>query len=420
MNVFYPFNLEAFLNLFSQDIIGMIFNPFKYIDPNPSCTSPRAFAARGLECKILASTGQIYVLFSLALLLATIPRTFKDKITGATSISKIFTASWLAAVLDGMYFNACLGAILNLYTYDGDSNAWSLINMMLSILTLLGLLCYTGLATYYCWCSPHMPHRKKRTENSQDSLSSNTPSAKGLSYCRQSTISKAETMQSQMLFAKGSTSRRPSAHPKSEDPTIPAPRQRGLKNWYLNLDIGYFYSERPNHQWTGILNIPMEQIQLLMTCACLVLLHDYPFWQIFSCAMIKLIQTGLVLYKPMHVKPADNAKKNKAYVLLAISLAIILSLTKEGNGVFTPKGQYNVVGFGEIIILSILLSIALISSLIELYELLRSGYRYIRKKYKIKSVIHSVGFKKIKVQDAPASDRGSMSSLVHITKPILH
>jgi len=114
----------------------------------------------------------------------------------------------------------------------------------------------------------------------------------------------------------------------------------------------------------------------------------------------------------MHTLPAHNAKKNIVSVLLAISLLILLSLTKEGNGVFTPKGQYNVVGFGEIIILSLLLFIALVSSCIELYRFIRQCYIYISSKIRRSSKKDSVLQNKVQLK-TPRASQETPSPRVH-------
>lgn len=226
MNVFYPSNLKVFLDFFSEDIIGMIFNPFNGMVQS-RCIPPRSFAYRNIECCFLTSTGQVIPLFFLAIIIFTICRLLKKKLHFIDKMSKYFDLSWLAAVMDGLYFNVCLGAMVNLRMGNADGNGWGYLNLLLSALCIFGLMGFTAFGFYYSLGSPNMPH--KRDKSTIPIISKDIDPFNGEASGKLATQKSISSNTPNMtIFSK-------------------------LKNLILPLDIPYFYSHDLSDRFTGIL-----------------------------------------------------------------------------------------------------------------------------------------------------------------------
>lgn len=360
MNVFFPNNLKTFLDYFGEDIIDSIVNPFDYMARSNNCVPPRTFSLRGLQCAYLNSAGQTFFILLLAFLLCILTSQLKDKHRLLANLNNYFSRSWVVSLMDGMYINMCLGAMLNLQAGLADGSAWAVINFLLSIVCVFVLVAETALGFFYCLESPFMQRESAKLVHSNEDKHQPVPEV-------EKKPDKGEEEHSPL--------HRADSPPKITKLVGWRSKMQRIKQWVLKQDLNHFYGNNHRDVWSGKLAIPIEQVVLFASAVCLVFLHEHPFAQILSCAMLQLGETVMVMFSPMYRLPSHNAKKNIISTILTITLSLMLSLTEQGNGVFTPRGQYNVVGFGTLLLLSILLFVALVSTLFDIYHFCKDCYK---------------------------------------------
>lgn len=366
INVLSPFSLAAFLQFFSQDVIGMMFNPFSGLGVKDRCTAPTAFAVRSIECLYLESSGETLLIFVVVVGAKCLIQFLSTKIGFFKKINNYYTLCAVMAILDTLYFNVCIGAMINVRIGTGDSGSLGLLNLIISIFCLISLVLVTAFGYYYCAKSPYL---KEELDIKMASINYLRGNIEGIAPRSK----KAIILNPQQTIDQGADNKNFKSEPNKKG-------LKGLSTWFLSLDLMYFYQHMPSVHWTGRMAVPFEQTVIFLCSLFLVSLHDYPFYQLLSCTIVVLAELIVVMVKPKYIISKDNARLNTVNILLIITMAFMTTLTAQADGTVTPKGQYSIVGIGGIICLSILLFFSLITTLMEVYRTLISTFRFCRKR----------------------------------------
>jgi len=356
INVFIPQNLAEFLVYFAEDIVGMVSNPFSGISM-PSCTTPSSFASKSLECFYLLSSGETILISTILILLKTFLNYYKNNRDFLKQLNLHFSLSWTLAMLDGLYFNVCIGVFLNLRAGVAGYGFLGYLNYFLSIIIVLILIGSTCVAYIYCIKRHHV-------------TGNNDPNPDPEQNCPSQTQREDQTILTDRQNRKSTLMQECNDVASRQSPSSTGLVSR-LFNSLIGMEINYMYLHGPSEHWTGRLSVPIEQTSIFITCLCLVAFHDVPIWQILGCLAVQLAELICIIFRPMFRTKRDNSKRYLIKVLLIICLIFMLTLLQGANDLISARGRYLVTGMVCIICMSTFLLFTFFSSIHQLYIFLK-------------------------------------------------
>jgi hypothetical protein len=137
-NVELPENLATFLQYFTEDVLGTLFNPVSKIGM-PGCTSPKKFTDNGTDCLILQNSGELIIILFFLLTIKMTVASLAKRFTFFKKLSEKFSFGFFCMIFDSVAFELSRDSVLNIYMRTFKT-PYALFNFALSSAVLLALI----------------------------------------------------------------------------------------------------------------------------------------------------------------------------------------------------------------------------------------------------------------------------------------
>ncbi len=327
LNVKSPVNLSNFLSYFSQDIFGLLFNPFKKIESSPRCRLDHKLLEQLESCLFLVNTGDLFFFFCLLVALKAASYRMKRCSNFFKTLDGLINLSWYCMVIDGIFFDLLLPATVNIYKRTtGDRAGFA--SFLFSVFVSFGMVCHCLLAFIHCKYRD-LPPSRPRLRSFFDSYMTYLPTSTDIGFFRDAAIDS-------------------------------------------KLLIGKYYR---------LLNC----LKMLLYLVPVVFLQSRPLYQVLSAASIALLYSLLLTFRLKVFKQKDDRVKEAVMSwLVAISMSLIVGLTEEAEAILSPALQYYCIGGSLIVLIALILLFSIIEALRDCCRQLKSFDHFLRSKSKVK------------------------------------
>ena len=335
LNIKMPSNLQAFLSYFSNDIFGLMVNPFES-KSEPGCQIYEKFSENSMNCLALQNIGGFIIIAAIVVVIIVLIHYIqKCSFSRSDTITK-YKNFFICGLLDAVYFDLSIGTMSNL-AMKTTSTAYGSVNFGISLVVCCVILpIQTAFVAYYSWNKILKP---KVLSNLPKLNLTTTLKAKPKAV-NHHTASQTE------LVALSS---------------IPISRYQKLKAYLLNSNLIYYIEEFNTNNKFGKLYLAVYQVKTYIGTALLVMTYNRQLVQIFTVAAVQISFTVLAMSSSPFKNKPENIRENITNVLLSMCMICMAAFAE--NSTLSEKIKFDLFGNAMIALISAIFFLNIITVL---------------------------------------------------------